>query len=65
VIALVAWANSGAMEGNPKHGPKPLKFTAGWTIGKPDLVVEMPTEFVVPATGKVDYTYFVVPTGFT
>jgi hypothetical protein len=62
---LVAWANSGSMEGNPKDAPKPLEFTDGWTIGKPDLVAEMPKEYVVPATGKVDYTYFVVPTGFT
>ncbi len=34
-------------------------------MGKPDAVIEMPMDFPVPAEGTVDYTYFVVPTGFT
>jgi hypothetical protein len=62
---LVAWANGGATEGNPKDAPKLLAFTDGWTIGKPDLVIEMPMEYMVQAVGKVDYTYVVIPTGFT
>ena len=62
---MVAWADSGAKEGNPKDAPKPRTFTEGWVMGKPDAVVEMPVDFPVPASGTVEYTYFVVPTGFT
>ncbi len=62
---IVAWADGGAKEGNPKDAPKPRTFAEGWVMGKPDAVVEMPMDFAVPASGTVDYTYFVVPTGFT
>ena len=60
------WADTGAKAGNSKYAPPaPLKFADGWTIGKPDTVIEMPNEFRVPATGTVDYSWIVVPTGFT
>ena len=61
---LVAWADSGAKEGNPKDAPKALSFTDGWVMGKPDAVIEIPG-YAVPAAGTIEYTYFVVPTGFT
>ena len=62
---IVAWADSGAKEGNPKDAPKPRTFTEGWVMGKPDAVVALPMDFPVPASGTVEYTYFVVPSGFT
>src|SRR3954452_20663523 len=43
IATLAAWAAGGAKEGDPKDAPKPLTFAEGWTIGKPDAVVEMPT----------------------
>jgi hypothetical protein len=61
---IVAWVDTGAKEGDPKDAPQPRTFTEGWTDGKPDVVVEMPMDFAVPASGKIDYTYFVVPAGF-
>ncbi len=33
-------------------------------IGKPDLVLKMPEEYTVQATGTVAYKYFVTPTNF-
>jgi hypothetical protein len=60
---LTAWVDGGAKEGNAKDAPKPVAFTDGWTIGKPDLVLEMPNAFKVPASGTVEYTWIVVPTG--
>ena len=51
IDTLVAWAESGAPEGNPKDLPKPLRFVDGWNIGKPDMVLEMPEAFDVPASG--------------
>jgi hypothetical protein len=65
IDTLVAWAERGAAEGNPKDAPAPVQFTAGWTIGKPDMVFEMPNQFDVPASGTIQYQYVVIPTNFT
>jgi hypothetical protein len=65
IDTITQWADSGKKEGSPKDAPKPLTFSEGWVIGKPDAVVEMPNAFEVPAKGTVDYAYIVVPTGFT
>lgn len=65
IETLVAWADTGAKEGNPNDASPSPVFAQGWTIGKPDAVVTMPVDFTVPATGTVDYTWIVVPTGFT
>ena len=63
VKTLSAWADNGAVEGNPKDAPAPLKFEDGWNI-KPDMVIEMPKDFNVPATGTVNYQNFLVKTNF-
>jgi hypothetical protein len=63
IATLSSWADNGAAEGAAKDAPAPLKFVDGWHI-KPDVVVEMPTEFHVPATGAVDYQYMLVKTNF-
>ena len=65
IDTLVAWADSGAREGDPSDAPKPAQFVDGWGIRKPDAVFEMPYEFAVPASGTVEYQYIVVPSGFT
>jgi hypothetical protein len=62
---LIAWADSGAPEGNLKEAPKPLEFSKEWHIGTPDAIVEVPQAFHVPAEGTVPYQYIAVPTGFT
>ena len=38
-------------------------FEDGWNI-KPDVVVEMPKPFELPATGTINYKYIVVKTNF-
>jgi hypothetical protein len=65
IDTLVAWADTGAAEGNPKDAPTKVTQVTGWNIGEPDLVLEMPSEYRVPAKGTIEYTYFVIPTGFT
>src|ERR1700733_187437 len=65
VDMLAAWADSGAAEGNRKDAPKPVEVTDGWNIPKPDVILEMPNDFQVPATGTIEYKHFVIPTGFT
>ena len=65
IDTLVAWVDGGAVEGNPKDLPAPKQFLAGWGIPKPDLVLEMPQAFEVPASGTVDYQYVIIPLGFS
>jgi len=65
IDTISAWVDGGAKEGDPKDAPKRRTFANGWAMGKPDAVVELPMDFPVPATGTVEYTYFIVPTGFT
>ncbi|MBW3539455.1 MAG: redoxin domain-containing protein [Planctomycetes bacterium] len=62
---LEGWAAAGAQRGNPEDLPTPPEFISGWRLGKPDLVLELPQEFTVPAEGNDIYQYFVLPTGLT
>ena len=65
IAKLVAWADSGAPAGNLKDAPPPLKFADGWSIDQPDQIFDVPVPFQIPATGTLEYTYVIVPTGFT
>jgi len=62
---VLAWVDQGAPLGDAKAVPTPRAFPEGWTIGTPDLVIEMPESYQVPAQGTVPYQYFRVPSGFT
>jgi hypothetical protein len=63
IDTLVAWANSGAPEGDVKDAPPPLTFPEGWQI-KPDMIIEMPKPFHVKATGTVNYQNIKVKANF-
>jgi hypothetical protein len=66
IATLSEWASTGAAEGDAKDAqPVNRDFAEGWTIGKPDVVIEMPETFTVPARGTVEYHYVVLPSGFT
>jgi len=54
IATLAAWAEKGALEGDAKDKPAPVSFADGWTIGTPDIVVTMPKDIEIPATGIVD-----------
>jgi len=58
---IAQWALAGAPEGDPRQLPPPPKFAAGWQLGPPDLVAQMPKPFTVPADGPDLYQCFVVP----
>lgn len=62
---LAAWEKNGCPEGDPKDAPTPAKFTTGWRLGEPDLVLTVPEEFHVGAAGKDVFRCFVLPTGLT
>jgi len=61
---LLAWAKGKAPEGDPRDGPLPRTWVAGWNIGKPDAILEIPKPFDIPAQGVVDYQYMYVKTDF-
>jgi mono/diheme cytochrome c family protein len=63
IATLTAWADGGAMAGNPNDAPKPMAFREGWNI-RPDVVFEMPKPMAIPAKGSVEYTYIAVSAPF-
>jgi hypothetical protein len=62
---ILAWISGGAPEGNPADLPPQPKYTEGWMIGQPDVILSMQEDYPLPATGTVAYQYFEVPTNFT
>ncbi|MDP1860518.1 MAG: hypothetical protein Q8K82_17710 [Gemmatimonadaceae bacterium] len=62
---ITKWADAGAPRGNANDMPPVPVYSNSWTIGTPDVVVAMPTEYDVPAKGVIEYQYFEVPTNFT
>ena len=63
ISTLARWADNGAPEGDAKDRPAPLAFHDGWNI-QPDLIVEMPKEFLVAASGTINYQNFLVRVNF-
>ncbi len=61
IKTIADWAKAGAPEGNPKDLPPTPKFPEGWQLGKPDLVLEAPAPFDIPASGPDVYRCFVIP----
>jgi Copper type II ascorbate-dependent monooxygenase, C-terminal domain len=64
IDTVAAWVDGGAKEGNLKDLPPAPKFVEGWVIGKPDIVLQMPEEFTLAASGPDEYQYFEIPTNF-
>jgi len=65
-IALIqTWVAEGMPEGKASEKPAPPKFTSGWQLGEPDLIVEMPMGFHVPADGPDIYRNIPVQLGLT
>jgi hypothetical protein len=62
---IIAWADGGAPQGNPKNLPLAPTFVDGWQIGKPDAVITMAKPYPIPASGTIDYQYIQIPTNFT
>jgi hypothetical protein len=65
IETLSAWAAAAAPAGDPLVAPAPRRWVAGWNISQPSLIVQMSQPVALPASGDVEYTYEIVPTGFT
>ncbi|HTD68070.1 MAG TPA: tetratricopeptide repeat protein [Candidatus Limnocylindria bacterium] len=55
------WIAEGAAEGNPADLPPPPKWTEGWQLGEPDLIVRMSEAYLLEASGSDVYRNFVIP----
>jgi hypothetical protein len=64
IATITAWTKAGAPGGNSADAPAPRKWSAGWNIPQPDVVVKMPRPVEIPARGEVEYTYEIVATHF-
>ena len=58
------WAEEGAPEGNAGDLPPAPKFTPGWQLGKPDLVLHAKKPYALAASGTDNYWNFIFPTDF-
>jgi hypothetical protein len=64
IKTLAMWADSGARAGDLHDAPPTLRWTEGWNISPPDVVIEMPRPVALAPTGDIDYTYEILPTHF-
>lgn len=55
------WVEQDMPKGNLAEAPPLPTFSDGWQLGTPDLIVEMPEAFTVPADGKDIYRNFHIP----
>jgi len=67
IATLVKWADSGAAKGNPADMPPARKFADDdqWHMGQPDLIVQLPKDMAVPATGADRWVDVLVDAGLT
>jgi hypothetical protein len=65
IATIGDWVAQGMPQGDPAKMPKLPAFTEGWHLGKPDLILEMPVAYDIPASGPDIYRNFVVPTNLT
>ncbi len=61
---LLAWIAGDRPLGNPAEAPLPRGFPAGWVIGKPDLVLQLPRAVAIKAEGVMPYQILRVETSF-
>ena len=58
IATIQNWVATGSVEGDPADLPPPPKPNL---LGKPDLVVEMPNSYTLPADGTDVWRKFVIP----
>lgn len=58
------WAEEGAKEGDRADLSPAPHFTAGWTLGEPDAVLQYAKPYTLSAEGTDEYHTFILPTHF-
>ena len=62
IHTFAQWVDSGMPEGDPADRPEPRAFPTGWTLGKPDLILQPEAPYPLKAVGRDEYRCFVLPT---
>ena len=60
IRTIQSWIEAGMPEGDAKRTPPLPKFTPGWQLGQPDLVVRMNEPFEIPADGPDVFRNFAI-----
>ena len=58
---ITRWVDTGAIEGDPADAPSVPTWSTEWALGEPDLIVELPEAYTLPADGFDVYRNFVIP----
>jgi peroxiredoxin len=58
---LARWSETGCAEGNPADLPAMPRFSDGWALGPPDLILTMPQAWEVPPSPFDTYRAFALP----
>jgi len=64
IVTISDWVDAKGPAGDPHDAPPRPHWTQGWSISRPDRMVQMPKPVPIPAGGDVEYTYEIVPTDF-
>jgi peroxiredoxin len=65
IQTLAAWVDGGTPEGDAKDAPPPRRFTTGWQLGTPDLVLTIDHDFQLGPGGRDVFRWFALPTHLT
>jgi Flp pilus assembly protein TadD len=58
---IQAWVADGAVEGDPADLPPLPKWSEGWQLGQPDLVLTLPEAYPLAESGRDVWRTFVIP----
>src|SRR5437773_7490258 len=53
ITTITKWVDAGAPKGSDADLPVVPAFATGWSHGEPDVVIEMPVDFEIPAEGEL------------
>jgi hypothetical protein len=62
---IARWVAAGAPEGDPARLPTPRPFPSSWTLGQPDMVLDLGTSYTMPGRAADVYRCFPLPTSFS
>ena len=66
IATIAKWVDEGAPAGSPKDAPPAKHWPTGWNIDAPGQSRrDAEARVAIPASGDIEYTYEIVPTGFT
>lgn len=63
IQTIERWATNGAPAGGPSDAPPVITWPRDWSI-RPDIQLEMPKAFPIPAKATIDYQYLILPLNF-